>query len=159
VSTEIPDDAVLAAVEAAAAAGVRCVLNPAPVSNGARRALALGPIVTPNEHEAVELGGAAAVAEATGTAVIVTRGGTGAEVVHAGDSVVVAAPAAQVRDTTGAGDTFNGVLVARLAAGVSLLEATRVGVVAASRSVGFVGARTGMPTPAQVDAQQARHEA
>ena len=51
VSTEIPADAVRAAVEAATAAGVICVLNPAPVLPVVAELLHLGPILTPNESE------------------------------------------------------------------------------------------------------------
>ena len=51
-----------------------------------------------------------------------------------------------VRDTTGAGDTFNGVLATWLAQGAMLGEAVKVAVVAASLSVTCVGARDGMPS-------------
>ncbi|WP_271215182.1 PfkB family carbohydrate kinase, partial [Pseudonocardia halophobica] len=51
----------------------------------------------------------------------------------------------------GAGDTFNGVLAAGLAAGASVSEAVARGVVAASLSVGTVGARAGMPRAAAID--------
>ena len=48
-------------------------------------------------------------------------------------------------DTTGAGDCFNGVLVAGLAWGTELAAAVRDAVVAAALSVGTAGAREGMP--------------
>ena len=154
VSAEIPDDAVVAAVETATRAGVPCVLNPAPVSAGAREALGLGPIVTPNEHELADLGGADAVRSAGGAAVIVTRGAAGVDVFAAGQErhITVPAPMVQVRDTTGAGDTFNGVLAARLADRIDLEAAVDDAVAAAGRSVEFVGARSGMPTATELDA-------
>ncbi|MBW0135805.1 bifunctional hydroxymethylpyrimidine kinase/phosphomethylpyrimidine kinase [Pseudonocardia abyssalis] len=153
VSTEINDDAVLAALRT----GIPCVLNPAPVTDAVVAALDAGPILTPNRGECLDLAarlgaptdevGVAArrIRERTGAPVVVTLGGAGALVV---DSVVetVPAPTATVRDTTGAGDTFNGVLAARLAAGDALADAVRVAVRAASVSVGAVGARAGMPT-------------
>ncbi|QJY50630.1 ribokinase [Pseudonocardia broussonetiae] len=161
VSTEINDDAVLAAVRAAS--GVPCVLNPAPVTDAVVAALDAGPLLTPNRGECLDLAarlGAATddvveaaqrIRERTGAAVVVTLGGEGALVV---DSSVerVPAPAATVRDTTGAGDTFNGVLAARLAAGDGLLDAVRTAVRAASLSVGAVGARAGMPTVGEIEA-------
>ncbi len=168
VSTEIPDDAVIAAVESATSAGVPCLLNPAPVSNGAREALGLGPIVTPNEHELVDLGGTEAVRSASASAVIVTRGAAGVDVVGTGEvrPISISAPPAEVRDTTGAGDTFNGVLAARVAAGLDLEAAVEYAVAAASRSVEFLGARSGMPTATELaawmaaaDAKQAKPEA
>ncbi len=154
VSTEIPDDAVVAAVDAATRGGVPCVLNPAPVSEGARQAIGLGAIVTPNEHELVELGGANVVLAASGAPVIVTRGAAGVEVFPAVSRPPKTIPArrAEVRDTTGAGDTFNGVLAARLAARVELEAAVDDAVAAATRSVEFVGARSGMPTATELDA-------
>jgi ribokinase len=154
VSTEIPDDAVVAAVEAATRAGVPCVLNPAPVSDGAREALGLGPIVTPNEHEVVDLGGTDAVRSASGAAVIVTLGAAGVDLFEVGQEQGITIPArtADVRDTTGAGDTFNGVLAARLADRINLEDAVDDAVAAAGRSVEFVGARSGMPTAAELAA-------
>jgi ribokinase len=61
---------------------------------------------------------------------------------------------ATVRDTTGAGDTFNGVLAAHLAAEVDLATAARTANVAAALSVARTGARAGMPTAAEVAAEQ-----
>ena len=55
-----------------------------------------------------------------------------------------------MRDTTGAGDTFNGVLATHLAAGAELADAARAANVAASLSVTRTGARAGMPTAAAV---------
>ena len=84
---------------------------------------------------------------------VVTRGGDGVVVVGgAADVELIAAPQVAVRDTTGAGDTFNGVLATRLAAGDSLDDAARIAVVAASLSVTEVGARGGMPTAAAIAA-------
>lgn len=161
VSTEITPEAVAAAVEEATAAGVVCVLNPAPVVDVVARLLALGPVVTPNAAECGHLArlvgaqsppqgvvpaGAVALAARTGAAVVVTLGGDGSVVVGPDGRVGHVPPRpAEVRDTTGAGDTFNGVLAAGLAAGESLDAAVRTASVAASLSVTRVGARAGMP--------------
>ncbi|GAB2965515.1 PfkB family carbohydrate kinase [Amycolatopsis acidiphila] len=51
VSTEISEAAVRAAVEAAARAGVTCVLNPAPVTGVVAGLLSYGPLLTPNRGE------------------------------------------------------------------------------------------------------------
>lgn len=166
VSTEIPAEAVAAAVEATTAAGVTCVLNPAPVLEIVGELLALGPILTPNESELSDLvallGGtsgdsavesALRIVERSRHAVVVTQGGEGVLVVDA-DLSARRMPAQRiaVKDTTGAGDTFNGVLAARLAAGDDLLTAVPVAVAAASMSVGEVGARGGMPAMAAIAA-------
>jgi len=169
VSTEIAAAAVTAAVEEAVAASVLCVLNPAPALPVVADLLSRGVIVTPNETElgdiVRQLGetatgvaetDAATVVARSGEPVVVTRGGEGVVVVDAQlDAMHVAAPRGLVRDTTGAGDTFNGVLAARLAAGDQLDEAVSVAVEAAALSVTEVGARGGMPTAAAVAAAMA----
>jgi ribokinase len=169
VSTEIAAAAVTAAVEEAVAASVLCVLNPAPALPVVADLLSRGVIVTPNETElgdiVRQLGetatgvaetDAAMVVARSGKPVVVTRGGEGVVVVDAQlDAMHVAAPRVLVRDTTGAGDTFNGVLAARLAAGDQLDEALSVAVEAAALSVTEVGARGGMPTAAAVAAAMA----
>ncbi|HTT93999.1 MAG TPA: PfkB family carbohydrate kinase [Solirubrobacterales bacterium] len=164
VSTEIPDDAVLAAVDVAAAAGVRCVLNPAPPTAAVERSVPRGPLLTPNAGELADLlrrlgegapagevpGPARALSRLSGAPVIVTRGGDGVLIADADELTELPAPTADVIDTTGAGDTFNGVLAARLAAGDDLRRAAELAVAAASISVGTRGAREGMPTAAEI---------
>ena len=168
VSTEIPGDAVAAAVNWAAEKGILCVLNPAPVVPVVAELLGFGPIVTPNASELTELasqlGSTGTVAEqarrivqATGAPVVVTLGGAGALIVDTGgDTTMVPALATTLRDTTGAGDTFNGLFVARLAAGANLPEAARFAVAGASLAVAAAGARGAMPTAAAVEAALAQ---
>jgi ribokinase len=57
-----------------------------------------------------------------------------------------------VVDTTGAGDTFNGVLAAWLADGAPLPDAVRAANAAAALSIGAAGAREGMPTREAIQA-------
>ncbi len=165
VSTEIPVDGAVRAVQLAARADVPCILNPAPVKDGLVVALENGPILTPNETELGDLlralasdtqgtgVGATTLAERSAATVIVTVGADGIIVAEAGRAAV-SIPARRVVavDTTGAGDTFNGVLAARLARGDQLLDAARTAVVAASLSVTEVGARAGMPTLDELNA-------
>lgn len=160
VSTEISGPAVTAAVRAATEAGLPCLLNPAPVIDAVRDLLTLGPLLTPNATEILELSDdgdiptrATAVSALTGSPVIVTLGGDGVLVVdRAGNVTTIPARPVKVSDTTGAGDTFNGVLAARLAAGDPLVEAVTTAAAAASMSVTKVGAREGMPTAAELTA-------
>jgi ribokinase len=56
-----------------------------------------------------------------------------------------------VRDTTGAGDTFTGVLAASLASGEPLATCARRAVAASALAVTREGARPGMPTAAAID--------
>ncbi|MEU7818738.1 PfkB family carbohydrate kinase [Pseudonocardia sp. NPDC049154] len=174
VSTEIPEDAVAAAVETAATRGIRCVVNSAPVLPVIGRLLRHGPVLTPNTTEIRDLAAllpdgeagdsveeyAIALARRTNAEVVVTLGGEGALVVDPGGGAehVPAHPAPAVRDTTGAGDTFNGVLAAGLAAGETVSRAVRRAVVAAALSVAESGARGGMPSGPRIEDELARSE-
>ncbi len=148
-SFELPDPPLVAAAEAAAAAGVPVVANPAPARELPGPLVACRPILTPNEPEAAALAGlsdprdaARALAERTGSAVVLSLGAAGARVAEPeGVETRVPAPAVSVVDTTGAGDVFSGVLAARLAARRPLAEAVEAAVRAASRSVTTPGAR------------------
>ncbi len=137
--------------------GVTTVLTPAPARTGIADLVSLADILVPNEGEAALLSGLAdaedaaiALSEGGGT-VVVTRGSRGAVVARGGRIVqtVAAYPAAAV-DTTGAGDTFTGVLVAWLASGADLSEALSAAAAAASLAVGRPGAADSAPTRAQI---------
>ncbi len=144
---EVPDEAVVAGARAAAAAGARAILNPAPardLPDGACDGL----LLTPNGLEAAALTGetepaaaARALARRTGAPVLVTVGADGALLVDGGECVAIAAPEVEVVDTTGAGDALNGTLAAGLAAGRDPGAAAREAVEAASASVQRPGAR------------------
>jgi len=158
---EVPDEAVVAAARLAAANGMRVVLNPAPARALPDELVAARPILVPNRLEAKTISGeddpeaaARTLSRRTGAPVIVTLGADGALVVMDADAEAVHLPAPHVRvvDTTGAGDTFVGALVAELSLARPLADAARVAVRAAAISVGAAGARGGMPTRAQLDA-------
>lgn len=87
-------------------------------------------------------------------AVIVTLGARGALVVQreaATTPTAVDSPAIRAVDSTGAGDTFNGVLASGLVEGRALVDAVRRAVVAAALATRVVGARDGMPTSSVLD--------
>jgi len=155
VQGEAPAAATAAAVRAAAQAGVRVVVNLAPVVDlgGAERDA--DPLVL-NEVEAAQLLGVLvtgpesrdAVAALAGHArsAVVTLGAQGALVVADGTVRHVPAPApSHVVDTTGAGDAFVGVLAAALAAGRDLDAAVGDAVRAATASVEVLGAGESYP--------------
>jgi ribokinase len=149
-SNEVPEAVVVAAIEAARAAGWLVVLNPAPArpAEGDRS----GVVVTPNADEARELTGeedvepaARMLAARTSAPVLVTLGAEGALLLDCGEARRLPAPAVDVVDTTGAGDTVNGALAAELAAARPLEDAVRYALAAAALSTRAAGARTGMP--------------
>lgn len=170
VSTEIAASALVAAVAEATTRGWKCVLNPAPVVPGLLDLMRLAPIVTPNRGELKDLyrllgmtgepsteAMAAAVSDHTGAAVVVTLGAEGVLVCDEAGKItrIPAGTARQVVDTTGAGDTFNGVFAAELAAGQDITSAAERGVIAATLSVEAAGARTSMPNVAAIVASLA----
>lgn len=155
---EVPQPMLLAAARVAAEHGVRTVLTPAPVQPIDPRLLELVDLLVPNEHEAMRLAGAgdpesAAIELSGGRLVVVTLGAEG--VLCAEDGRIVGRfPARSVAavDTTAAGDTFVGALVARLTAGRALQEAIGWAQAAAAIAVTRAGATSSMPTAAEVEA-------
>jgi ribokinase len=145
---EVPDAAVVAGARAAAEAGARAILNPAPARDLPGGVLGHGVLLTPNGLEAAALTGetdaaaaARALARRMNAPVVVTVGADGALLAD-GDAIAeIRAPEVEVVDTTGAGDAFNGVLAAGLAAGAGVEDAARRAVEAASASVRRAGAR------------------
>ncbi|MEJ7801929.1 MAG: PfkB family carbohydrate kinase [Candidatus Limnocylindria bacterium] len=157
---EIPVAATVDALRTAHTAGVTAILNPAPARALSSEVLALGPILTPNEHELVVAIGN----EITGFAldelaarhrgpIIVTQGPAGALLVDGQrrERFEGRIPGGVV-DTTGAGDTFCGVLAMWLAEGHTLDESIGAANGAGAMSVNAAGAREGMPTRAALEA-------
>ena len=164
---ELPLTVLVEAIAVARDAGVFTVLTPAPVMPLPDGFLASVDLVVPNQIEAIELTGeadpvrAAEVLSADQTWAIVTLGSEGSVVAHDG-TVLGLAPARPVKavDTTAAGDTFVGALVARLSVLESgspireadMIEAVRWATVASSIAVTRAGATTSMPTLDEVRA-------
>lgn len=157
VQLETPLETVARAVEVAAAAGVRVILNPAPAQPLSDELLSRVSILTPNETEAALLTGrdvsdttsAAAAAEslrARGVATaIVTLGAQGCVVASDEHSGHLPALSVEAVDTTAAGDVFNGALAVALAESAPLQEAICFASAAAALSVGTLGAQPSAP--------------
>ncbi|SDF75851.1 ribokinase [Blastococcus aurantiacus] len=152
---EVPLETVQAA---ATAAGGTVVLTPAPPRALPDGLLSRVDVLVPNEHELVQLAGAApgdrtpaelaALARGLGVrAVVVTLGARGALVVPSGDgpALLQEALAVDAVDTTGAGDCFTGALAQGLAGGADLAGAVRYAVAAAALSTTGPGARGALP--------------
>lgn len=152
--------------------GALCLVNPAPASTDATDLLAMADIITPNESEFTSLlqqTGEAVSTESIANlssgqlhllarrlscaTVIITLGERG--MLLSTDSGVeeITAPEVIVRDTTGAGDCFNGALAAELAAGRTLADACGFAVKAASCKVERAGAALTMPTRTDIAAR------
>lgn len=84
-------------------------------------------------------------------AVLVTLGSKGALWVDGTGSRIVSAPAVDVVDTTGAGDSLCGAFAAVVARGGEYTEAVRFGVAAGSLACTIAGAQPSIPTRAAVE--------
>ena len=148
---EIPPAAQQEAVALAARTGARLVINAAPAPESPPPWYGAADPLVVNEHEAAQLatldetgaGLLRRLRERTGArSVVMTLGERGALVddgaeVHAIPPVVVE----QVVDATGAGDTFVGVLAARLARGNDVVAAASAANRCAAKAVTWPGAR------------------
>lgn len=152
---EIPVGTVMAWAERAHAAGVPVWLNAAPMLALPPDLLPLLDMLVVNEAELAALGvdGIADAAALGPRRVVVTLGARGAVAWDGGRRVEQAAHDVWVVDSTGAGDTFVGALAASLWQGRSFDEALHRAGVAAALACAKVGAREGMPTAAELDAE------
>lgn len=163
VQLEIPLSAVADAIDRARAIGAITVLNPAPAADLPRELLAQCDVVVPNQHEEALLGGADALLAAGVAAVVSTLGSRGALVrTRSGIRQVEPWPVQPV-DTTGAGDTFCGVLAVELARAATaspsrqvvdldtLAAAASRAAAAAALSTTRAGAVPSIPTADEVD--------
>lgn len=136
----------------------RVILNLAPAQHLARETLRRIDVLVANESESAALDEApAGLARACGLTVVVTQGERGA-VAYLPDGGTIAVPALPVTavDTTGAGDTFVGVLAAALDAGLPLPAALRRASAAAGLACTMPGAQPSMPSRAAIDAAVGR---
>lgn len=154
VQLEIPIQTVGEVLRRGKELGIQTNLNPAPYHPEIQELLADVDYITPNEAEFARMMGheneQAADVEADmlawsqkhTTRLIVTRGSRGVSYVENGLVKTIAAPKVKVADTTGAGDTFNGILAAGLDREESLEEIITQAVYGASLAVTKMGAQT-----------------
>ena len=124
------------------------ILNPSPVRELPSGLLSRVDILVVNEHEAQRL----EVETLDLPCVIITRGSAGAEIRRSGKlAIAIPARPAKVVDSTGAGDTFAGVLATEIARGTDIEHAVTRAIVAASLSVEREGAVPSMPSQSEID--------
>ena len=160
---EVPMHAVVRAAAVARQVGCRVLLNPAPAQALPEVLWPLIDILVVNETEAKMLAGVVGVGRenAAEVAVLLLQRGPGEVIITLGEHGVVCASAGRVRsydavkvqtmDTTAAGDTFIGALVAMLVEGRDMAHAVRHAIHAAAICVTRPGAQASMPSRAEVE--------
>ena len=154
---ENPADTVGYALKRAKEKGLYTVLNPAPWNDGIRPYLTYVDLITPNETElALASGekeidaGLKCLCDLGIETVLVTLGGDGYRIF--GKDLDCRGHAMKITpvDTTAAGDTFNGALVAELAAGADIESAARFAGKCASIACTRQGAIRSVPSRREV---------
>jgi len=157
IQLETPLETVVYASALAAKKGLKVVLNPAPAAQLPAELFPYLYAITPNETEAELLTGipvndllsaekAANILLHKGVQhVIITLGAEGALYKTAYETEHIPVAKVEAKDTTAAGDCFNGALVVGLSEGMSWTEAITFACKAASISVTRLGAQASMP--------------
>jgi ribokinase len=140
---EVPVAVVAGVLDAARATGAIAIITPSPAGRLPTELIAQFDVAVLNETELHALG------DRLPPAAVLTLGARGARILPAGPDIP--ALAAQVVDTTGAGDCVTGAIAAVLAEGRQLEEAVRVGLAAASICVERPGCQPAMPARAEVE--------
>ena len=161
---EVPLDENRRLVERAAHRGCRILLNAAPAFPIPDDVLAALDVLIVNEVEIVRVAAHAGggdepperlpewLARRFGLTVAATFGAEGSLCHTGGEAIHTPAFAIRPVDTTGAGDTFSGVLAAALAAGRDVREAARFATAAGSLACTRAGAQSSQPTRAEIEA-------
>jgi len=143
---EVPVNENATLIRRARGRGARILLNLAPAGSIDPARIEHIDILIANASEAAGLGQPEAVARCLRQALVVTRGAEGATAYLADGSDITVPPlSVEPVDTTGAGDTFVGVLAAGLDGGLALEPALRRASAAAALACLALGAQEAMP--------------
>jgi ribokinase len=155
---EVPVGENAALIRRARDRGARIIVNLAPAGPIAPERLEEIDLLIANEGEAATLGDDhRVVARRLRQGLVVTRGAAGSVAFLAdGGEIAVPPLAIDPVDTTGAGDTFVGLLAAGLDQGMALEPALRRASAAAALACLTVGAQPAMPNRAAIEAATAR---
>lgn len=141
IGNEVPNSVNEAVLRITREKGICVIMNPAPARELTDFIKDNVDIFTPNEHETCGL--------EDKRNVIVTMGGKGCYIRSL--DVTIPATSDKAIDTTGAGDTFNGVLAAMLAEGYSLEDAVAIANRASGKSVTRRGAVSSIPYANEIE--------
>lgn len=147
---EIPMDTIEYVIDLCYENNIKILLNPAPAFKVNEEIVNKVTYLTPNEHEAKIIFGDEITMEEMlkkySNKLIITLGEKGVAFADEyGKMKLLPTRKANVKDTTGAGDTLNGAFAVRVSSGYSIEDSLRFANVAASLSTEKLGAQTGMP--------------
>lgn len=155
---EIPTQTIKLALSIAKEYNVQTIVNPAPAKEIDKEIIENADFITPNETEFEVITGKNLSDFETlenemikwqsenKARLIVTRGSYGVSYIENGKVETIPCLEVEVVDTTGAGDTFNGVFACCIAEKIEISEAVKFSSLAATISVTKFGAQSGMPT-------------
>ncbi|MDO4168945.1 MAG: ribokinase [Lachnospiraceae bacterium] len=155
---EVPTKSVLELFKIAKEKHIKTILNPAPFREDMFELLEYVDIMTPNKTEFIDICQYNEIEVSDiqkslqewdrrfpNVQAIVTLGAEGVAWIENGNTRLLSAEKVQAIDTTGAGDTFNGILASSLSLGNQLEESIRLASRGASISVTKKGAQAGIP--------------
>lgn len=143
---ECSDEVLKTGVELAKKHGVKVVLNPAPAREIDVEILKEIYLLTPNEVESQTL-----LKYYKPNNLVVTLGKKGAKIIENGVETIVEPCPGVRKNTTGAGDVFNGALCYKLLKGASLVEAVKFGNAASSYKIESNYVLDGIPSLEEVE--------
>ncbi len=158
VQLEINEDAMLYIIEKAKKLNIKIILNPAPYSDICKSMLDHLYLITPNETEAAQLTNhkceniedyrkiANYLFDKKVENVIITLGKKGVYFNNKEIEKIIDNYDVKVIDSTGAGDAYNGGLLAGLSLGYNLFEAVKYASIVSNLSVTKLGTSISMPT-------------
>jgi len=167
IQLEVPFRESLVVAKAAQASGARVILMAAPFAPVSEADFEPVSVLVLNQHEAADFArhiganvanaeqAASALSAKFGKTVIATLGAEGAVAAGPDGTVRVAALSVTPVDTTGAGDTFVGVLAAYLDEGADLKTAMARAAIAGSLTCTKEGAQPSFPMRAEIEAAEA----
>ena len=131
--------------------GMLVVLNPAPANKEIEKYLKYVDVLTPNEGECELLGGKDYLSKIVKT-LIVTLGDNGFEIIEKKSNMRFPCIKVNAIDTTAAGDTFVGAMLAKYSENGNLMQSACYGSLAASIACTRKGAQPSIPTKKEVEA-------
>ncbi len=144
-NNEVPVDVLTAACEIARQSQTKIILNPAPQRECPKEVLSAVDLFTPNQHETAGLD--------EYQNVVVTLGKDGCHLRQTGE-IIAPYPVSNVVDTTGAGDTFNGVFAVLYAQGIPLRTVAQTACKAAGLKIQNQYVLDAIPTRKQIDGEE-----